>query len=378
MKKPKVALVTEWLVQYGGSEKTLEAIAELFPDAPIYAAKYVPDDLSDFLNSRKIISPKSSIVNKITKYFFAFVMAPIFEEFDLREYDIIISNGTTWPKGVIAQPHQLHISYIHTPPRFLYGYSTESTKRDKWYFKVPFSYVDNIFRLWDYIAAQRPDFLLTNSSETQSRINKFYRRDATIMYPPTDVKFKETDLTNETKEKYGIKTPYFLVLGRLAAYKNFDAVIEVFNRCGTPLAVVGTGYSENKLRKMAKENVIFTGRVSEKEKHEILSGSLGLINSVDDEDFGIVPIEAQAHGKPVLAFKSGGHLETVEEGVTGMFFEKLDPENLLEKVKEFEQAINNGKFNPETLKNGVQHFSKERFQQEFENFVAEKWRQYNK
>ncbi|MDC0448999.1 glycosyltransferase [bacterium] len=373
MTKPKVAIATEWLTQYGGAEKTVEAIMELYPNAPIYTAKYDPKSMPDHINKRKIIAPKSSWIRKITKYFFFFLMAPLFEEMDFREYDIVISSGTTWPKGIITRPDQLHISYIHTPPRFLYGYSTESTKRNKWYFKLFFSYVDNMVRLWDYVAAQRPDFLVTNSKETQSRIKKFYRRDATIIYPPVEVSYGNTPLSQETKNKYNLDKPYFMALGRLAAYKNFDLLIKVFNELDIPLVICGRGTHEKTLKRLAGNNIIFVGHAPDKEKHELVSGSLGLINTVDDEDFGIVPIEAQAHGKPVLAYKAGGHLETVKENVSGMFFEELTVQNLKNSVLEFEKKIKEGLFDAEKIKQSVQHFSKDRFQKDFGTFVEQKW-----
>ncbi len=368
---PRVALATEFLVQHGGAQKTLEAIAELFPEAPIFTAKYDPKGMTETINNRKIISPQSNFINQASKYFFTFMMAPVFESFDFRDYDIIISDGTTWTKGIIAKPGQLHISYVHTPPRFLYGYSTESTKRNKWYFKLFFSYIDNMFRMWDFVAAQRPDYLLTNSKETLSRIKKFYRRDATVIYPPVDV---EVETTETSKEKGN----YYLSVGRLAAYKNFDLLIKTFNELKLPLIMVGTGAMESSLKKIADEDIKFVGRVNDKEKHNLIENCLGLINTVQDEDFGIVPIEAMGHGKPVLAHRSGGHLETVDEKISGLFFDELTVENLKEKVLEFDKKIKEGFYNSDKIKKSVQNFSKEQFKEDFWDFVSDKWNAFNK
>ncbi|MBU1133017.1 glycosyltransferase [Patescibacteria group bacterium] len=367
-KKPKVAIATEFLTQMGGAQKTLEAILELYPDAPVYTAKYDPTKLEKTITSRKIIFPKDKFINKIGKHFFVFTMSPIFENFDFRDFDLVISDGTTWNKGILTKPDQLHITYIHTPPRFLYGYSREGTKWDKGPLRrFIYSYMANILRLWDYVAAQRPDFIVANSKEIQKRIKKFYGRDSTVIYPPVEVNYKTPDRKPDVIDK-----PYFLATGRLVTYKNFDILIEAFNKLGWPLVVVGTGSEENKLRAMAKENIIFTGRASEDDKHVLMEHSLGLINMVEDEDFGIVPIEIQAHGKPALVHRSAGHLETVTEGLSGMYFENLEIDHLVEKIKQFKKAIDEGKFDSNIIKENVQKYSKERFKKEFSDFVESK------
>ncbi|MFZ2664396.1 MAG: glycosyltransferase [Patescibacteria group bacterium] len=372
MKQPKVALAHEFLEQYGGAEKTFEEIAKIFPDSPIYTAKYNPRYMPECIKSREIIYPKG-LVNKFTsKLFFLFKMPTIFESFDYRKYDIVISDGNTWNKGIITKPEQLHITYIHTPPRFLYKYSQETTKWEKPFIKPLYSYLSNALRIWDYVAAQRPDYILTNSENTRKRIKKFYGRDSKVIYPPVDISFR-----SEGELKKAI-VPYFVIVGRLSRYKNFDLVIETFNKVRFPLIVVGTGQEEARLKEIAKENIVFKGRASDEEKHQILENAAGLINPVVDEDFGIVPIEAMAHGKPVLVHKSGGHLETIIEGEDGMFFEEDTVECLSEKLIEFDKAIKNKQFNREKIKEHAQRFSKERFLTEFENFVREKWEEHQK
>jgi glycosyltransferase involved in cell wall biosynthesis len=372
MKQPKVALAHEFLEQYGGAEKTFEEIAKIFPDSPIYTAKYNPKYMPDIIKSRETIYPKG-MLNKITSsLFFLFKMPTIFESFDFRNYDIVISDGNTWNKGIITKPEQLHITYIHTPPRFLYKYSQEQTKWEKPFFKPIYSYLANALRIWDYVAAQRADYILTNSENTRKRIKKFYGRDAKVLYPPLDLNFKVED---------GLKkavVPYFVAVGRLSRYKNFELLIETFNKVRFPLILIGTGIEEAHLKEIAKENIVFKGRASDEEKHQILENCAGLINTVVDEDFGIVPIEAMAHGKPVLVHKSGGHLETVIEGEDGMYFEEETIECLSQRLIEFDKAIKNKQFNHEKIKEHAQRFSKERFLTEFENFVREKWEEHQK
>jgi len=369
--KPKVALAHEFLVHYGGAEKTFEAMADLFPDAPVYTAKYDPKNMPDSLNRRKIIAPKNTIVNKVTKYIFTFLMAPVFEGFDFSKYDMIISDGNTWNKGILTKPEQLHITYIHTPPRFLYKYSRESSIRDKWYFRLPFSYLDNILRLWDYTAAQRPDYIIANSKNVQRRVEKFYRRKATVINPPVGITEKgRADLPFE------LDKPYYCAIGRLAKYKNFHILVEAFNLLGIPLVVVGTGSEETQLKKMAGENILFTGFSSPEEKRVILENSLGLINPVEDEDFGMVPVEAMMCGIPVLVHKSGGHLETVVKGFNGMFFDEVSTEDLIAKMKIFDKAVRGNKFDKEKIKEAAQKYSEDRFKLEFKSFVDEKWEKF--
>lgn len=366
---PRVALIHDYLVQYGGAEKTLEIMSDIFPEAEIFTGIYKPDLLSKKLNSKKIISPGTSLLSKWPKYF-TFLMPLYFENFDLRNYDLIISSGNAWAKGVLTKPTQLHISYVHTPPRFLYKYSVESTNRNNWYYKPFVSFIDTSLRVWDYISAQRPDYLLTNSRETSKRIQKFYRREATVIYPPVDVE------TKSIVESDNLKAPYYLAAGRLAAYKNFDLIIQAFNLLGLPLEVIGTGKEESKLKKMAKDNIKFLGQTSDEVKFQKMNECLGLIFPVEEEDFGIVPIEAMSQGKPVLAHRSGGVLETLRDGIDGMFFDKVTLEEFVSKMKEFDENIKKSVYNSNSIRDHVQKYSVNRFKKEFEAFVSNKWDQF--
>jgi glycosyltransferase involved in cell wall biosynthesis len=365
MKQPKVALIHDQLVQYGGAEKTLELISEMFPDAPIYTGLYKPGNLSDYINSKKIHSPRNFLIEKMPKYFSP-LMPLIFEGFDLRNYDLILSDSSCWAKGVLTKPDQLHISYIHTPPRFLYGYSVESTKRNAWYFKPFIPFIDVLLRAWDFTAAQRPNYLIANSREVQNRIKKFYSRTSTVINPPVNI-------ATDTKLDDAGAGKYYLAIGRLVAYKNFDLLIKAFNINGLPLKIVGTGPEERRLENIAGSNITFEGRISDGRKQELLQNCLGLINPVEDEDFGIVPVEAMGFGKPVLAHRSGGHLETITEGVNGMFFEESTSEKLSEKILEFDKKVKSKNYDPKAIYDGAKNFSEERFKREYKNFVMEKW-----
>jgi len=371
-KKPRVALIHDYLNQYGGAEKTLEEIMKIFPEAPIFTGIYDPKKVPPVFSKRKVFSLNNSILSNFPKYL-TFLMPLVFESFDLSNFDLIISDGTAWPKGVLTKPSQLHIAYVHTPPRFLYKYSVESTKRNAFYFKPFVTVIDHYLRIWDYMAAQRPDALVTNSRETRSRIKKFYRRDARVINPPVNVTHAKVPPIRHAR------TSYYIVLGRMSAYKNFDIVIKAFNELpNLKLVVVGTGVEEKRLKKLAKKNVMFVGYASEERKHTLIKNSLGLINAVEDEDFGIVPLEVMGHGRPVLAHKSSGHLETVIEGTNGMFFENLRHTELAKKIKVFDQLIKDNKFDEKLIAKSVQQFSEERFIKEFGNFVTKAWEKFNK
>lgn len=366
MKEPKVAIIHDYLIQYGGAEKTLEALLEIYPEAPIYTGIYKPDKLSAKINNRKILASKNSLFSKFPKHF-TFAMPLVFEGFDLREFDIVISEGTSWPKGVLTTPEQLHISYIHTPPRFLYKYSVESSNRTNWYYKPFVAVIDHFLRIWDYTAAQRPDFLIANSKETQMRVKKFYGRGSEVIYPPVDIE------PTQVKERNNLKVPYYLAVGRLSAYKNLDLLVQAFNLLGLPLVIIGIGNEEQRLKKMAKPNITFLGQASDEIKREKISECLGLIFPVKDEDFGIVPVEFMAYGKPVLAHRSGGVLETIREGIDGMFFDEITLENFVPKMKEFDKNVTTKVYNPQTIKEHTQMFNKERFKRKFKEFVDNKW-----
>jgi len=381
-KKPKVCIVHSHLVQYGGGEKTVEALCELFPDAPIYTGMYRPEKMSALIRSKNVITPGQKINKLLTVFpilskYFTFLLPVIFENFDLSEYDIVISSCSSYAKGVLTKPDQLHIGYIHTPPRFLYNFSVESTKRDFFIYKPVVMLVDHYLRIWDFLAAQRPDFLICNSQAVRERIRKFWRRDAEVINPPVEVEMAQEVESGKKGKKISdsMEQPYYVALGRFSAYKNFDLIVDGFNLTGMKIKIMGGGFESSRLKKLAKTNVEFIDTPSDQEKHEIMSGNaLGLIFPVEDEDFGIVPLEAMAHGLPVLAHRSGGPVETVVEGETGMFFDKIELENFVSKLKEFDGLVRKNHFDPEKIKEHVKGFSKERFKNEIYAFIMGKWK----
>lgn len=364
--KPKVALVHDYLNQYGGAEKTLEKIMELFPEAPIYTGILDLEKLPNSFKNKKILTPGVNWVFKKFPKLFTFLMANRFENFDLSEFDLIVSDGTAWAKSVITNSDQLHISYVHTPPRFLYKYSTESNLRKSWYLKPLFLYLDFHLRIWDFAASKRPDFLVCNSVEVLKRIKKFYKREAKVIYPPVETaEYKNQKIQN-----------YYVISGRLSSYKNFDLVIELFNNIKKELVVIGTGIEEKKLKSLAKENIKFVGKVSNEELHEILSKAKGYIFPVKEEDFGIAPVEALSHGVPVLAHRSGGPLEYIIENKDGLFFDEISLESISNKFVEFDKKIDSDFFDRKEIANRTKRFDQEVFKKQFATFIEEKWNNF--
>ncbi len=377
-KEPKVAIVHDYLTQRGGDQKVLETLLEIYPTAPVYTGIYYPEHVSPEIAAHDIRAPKSGVLHRFSKYL-TFLMPFIFEGFDLSEFDIIISTSHAWAKGVLTKPDQLHISYMFSPPRFLYGYSVESQKRNVWYFKPIVGVLDFLLRIWDFHAAQRPNHMLVISQEVQKRVKKFYGRDAEVLYPPVEIESAVKTTENPLDLPENAPTgQYYVVISRMAAYKNVDLVIKAFSLLENDgfdkqLVIIGTGKEENRLKALAGGLVSFVGRVPESEKHAFLEHCLGVINPVQDEDFGIVPVEAMSHGKPVLAHASGGHLETVQDGMTGMLFNSTEVGDFTKIITKFDEMIANKTFNSIKIKESVQIYDKSLFKEKFAKYVADRW-----
>lgn len=358
----KVALVHDFLVEYGGAERVLEALCEIFPKAPIYTAYYDKDGpgMEKFANYKIKTSwlQKLPSSRALLSPFRLFSLA-LFESFDLSDYDLVISS--TWmfmAKGVITRPESLHISYIHTPPRFLYGYKTAREWKKYWLGKIAGSLLNHKMRMMDFVASQRPDYLIANSKFTADRTWKFYRRKAKVIYPPVELKTK--DQRPKTKDEN-----YFLCVSRLARAKRIDLAIEACNKLGCGLWVVGCGKEENYLRSIAGKTIKFLGFVSDNRLAEVYANCQAVIFPAEDEDFGIVPVEAMSFGNPVIALRSGGVVETIVQGKTGIFFNEPTVDSLVKSLKKFKDL----KFKNSDCLSQAKKFSKEQFKQEIKKFV---------
>ena len=332
----RIALVHEYLNQFGGAERVLQVLCSMFPDAPIYTLFYDPQATGGVFEGREIRTSFLQRAPFIKKYhyFFPLFMPMAIEQFDFSDFDLVISISASFAKGIITKPNTKHICYCLTPPRFLWDSSHK--------FREDFSYPSIIkkmlppfityVRLWDREASFRVDDFWTISSFVKDRVNKYYMRDAKVIYPPVNI------------DKFYISSDiqdYFLMIGRLVSYKRFDLAIRVFNQLGWSLKIAGVGPEINKLKKVAGNNIEFLGLVSDDKLADLYSHTRALIFP-QEEDFGITPLEAMASGRPVIAYRGGGAVETIKEGETGIFFNEQTEESLMASLQGFKDQD----FNP--------------------------------
>lgn len=355
----RVAIVYDRVNKWGGAERVLLALNELFPDAPLYTSVYSPKHAQWAHVFPKVIP---SFLQKIplakTRHELLPVIMPLaFEHMNFAAYDFVISVTSEAAKGIVTSKDIRHICYCLTPTRYLWsGYETYFPRKNVRQVTKP---IVNYLRRWDRVAAQRPDKIVSISKEVQARIKKYYKRDSEIIYPPVNIHtFTTKKLRNKNSKKY------FLLVSRLVPYKKVDLVVETFNELGRPLVIIGTGSQEKKLRRMAKSHITFVKDISDKDLRRYYQNAIGFIMP-QNEDFGMVSVEAQAAGLPVIAFKKGGALDTVIEGRTGIFFEEQRDESLRNAVTRFESMT----FNTLDLYKNAQKFSKDTFKRKFSKLI---------
>jgi glycosyltransferase involved in cell wall biosynthesis len=360
----KVALVHDYLREYGGAERVLESLHEIFPDAPIYTAYYNANGLGVHKERIKKWNINTSWLQKMPfagKLVSPFrIFAPmIFEGFDLKEFDVVISSSAIYfAKAVITKPEALHLGYIHTPPRYLYGYTTSFNYKKNIFTRIFGELANHFLRLYDFETSQRPDILIANSENVRERIKKFYRRDSVVIYPPVEMKNSKVE---------NPKRDYYLYLGRVVRGKGVDIIVEACSKLNLPLKVAGGGPQLRELKNNSSENIEFLGEVSDEERVELFANAKALILASEDEDFGITAVESQLAGTPVIAVKTGGYLETVTEGKTGIFFNEATTKSLVDALEKFDLV----KFKEEDLIKNAQKFSKERFKKEILELIDE-------
>ena len=370
----KVAIVQEWLVTVGGSDKVVKAILDVFPDADIYtlvAKKEVCDELG--IPWEKV---HTSFIQKMplgTKKHRAYL--PLFpfaiEQFDLRGYDVVISSSHCVAKGVLTKADQLHICYCHSPIRYcwdMYNEYLEESHLDKGFKRWLVRLMLHPIRQFDAIAGSRVDYYISNSDYVGQRIRKTYRRKATTIHPNIDI--SNFELCNDKQE-------YYLASSRLVAYKKIDTIIEAFNQMpDKKLVVIGGGPNLEAYRKLANDNVTVMGY----QPFDVLKDKMQHAKAfvfAADEDFGMIPIEAQSCGTPVIAYGHGGSLETVNGGKTGLFFNEQTSEAIVEAVNKFE-SMGSQPFAPADCRQWAEGFSEERFKREIKEFVEEKYEEFKK
>jgi glycosyltransferase involved in cell wall biosynthesis len=328
LSNPRLAIVCDWLTNFGGAEKVILALHRLFPHAPIYTSIYNPARMPGFENAdiRPSYLQHFPFAKTAHQMFLPFLPGA-FEKMDLNDFDIVISSSHSCAKGIVTKPETLHICYCHTPMRYAWDGGRDYIDQyeiNALIKKLARFYIHKI-RLWDRLSADRVDYFIANSDHVRQRIHKYYRRPASVIHPFVDVK---SYTLGTQREKF------FLAVGRLTPYKKFDLIIKTFNELGLPLKIAGTGVAESKLRQMAKNNIEFLGFVSDEELRDLYAKARGLVFP-QIEDFGIIPLEAMASGCPVIALKKGGALETVVDGKTGIFFNTQSVESLRHAVYKF-------------------------------------------
>lgn len=363
----KVALIHDFLTRFGGAERVLLALHKMFPDAPIYTLLFDEKKTRHYFPGAEI---RPSFLQKFPKFlrnrpkFLAPFCPTAVETFDLRDFDLVISSSSAFAKGVIVRPKTTHICYCHSPARFIHDYYHDYLNDLGSFFpKWPVKIFAHYLRIWDRTSADRVDYFIANSKATAQRIKKYYKKEAKVIYPPVANVWSPGLQTLKSPEK-----KYFLIVSQLTPYKRIDIAIEAFNKMNLPLYIAGDGPDKKRLQKIAAENVKFLGWLSEEEKWRYLENCEALVFPGED-DFGIVPVEAMACGKPVLALRAGGALETVIEGETGEFFNELSPESLADGVKRLKE--NARKYDREKITRRASEFSAEKFKQEIKNFIKE-------
>lgn len=373
----KVALVHDHLAQDGGAEKVLKILTDMFPEAPIYTLLYEKGNVDKNFAGRHI---ETSIIQRLPggvrhyKWYLYFMPMAV-EFFDLRAYDLVISDASAFSKGVITTPDTLHICYCHTPTRYLWSDAHQylnELKYNKWIKKI-ISLALGRLRLWDFAAAQRVDYFIANSQTVKRRISKFYRRESETIYPPVETnKFYITDLSGQSRAER-----YFLLGCRLAPYKRADLVIQAFRALGPDyrLKIFGDGLDLSRLRKLAgtAANIEFLGRVDDSQKAELYANALAFINP-QEEDFGITVVEAMASGRPVLAYRRGGATETVIENETGLFFNEQTAAALMALVRKFLADIDSGRkiWDSVKIKAHAEKYSVANFKKQITEFIQAK------
>jgi glycosyltransferase involved in cell wall biosynthesis len=362
----RLALVHDWLNQIGGAEDVLETLVEMFPQAPIYTSMYWREGMPPAYRAWDVRVTWMDHLPGIYRHHqpYLFFYPPTFARLDLSDYDVVLSNKSGFCHGV-RTGKAFHICYCLTPTRYVWdfvGYATNEGLPSA--IRVAMRPAVNILRRWDYQAAQRVDHFVAISSEVQTRIRRYYGRDSVIIYPPVDLaRFRPTQAHED----------FYLILSRLIPYKRIDLAVKAFNELGLPLIVAGDGRDRERLQAMAKPNVTFLGRVSDGEAADLMARCRAFIFP-GLEDLGIVPVQAQAAGRPVIAFGAGGVLDTVIEGQTGAFFHEPTPEALAAVVRVFDPDG----IDPHACRTNAERFAVEVFKERLGQFIQETSRQVDR
>lgn len=370
----KVALVHDYIKEYGGAERVLESLHALYPDATVFTSVYLPEYLGPhkkrFTNWKIKTSYAQYLPGKAKLISFLRIISPfLFRSFDFQGYDIIIVSATgAYFPNTLKKKEATLLCYCHTPPRYLYGYATAREWKKHWILRVVGELVNHFLRIIDYRASRNVDYYIANSEEVKRRIKKFYRREAQVIYPPVIIRSKSEKGTLKHATNTKLNTGYFITGGRLARAKHVDLIIKACSELGVRLKVFGKAFAgyKDEILSTAGQTIEFVGEVSDEEKETLLKGAKAFLFASEDEDFGITPVEAMSVGVPVIAYRSGGVQETVSENKTGIFFDQLTVESLKEKIKQFDRIS----IKAEDCIKRAHEFSEERFKKEILSFIS--------
>ena len=361
----RIALVHDYLAQDGGAERVLKAFHDVWPEAPIFVLFHNKNTITQFDSADVHESFLTKMPFGRKKYQWYLPLMPMAtERHNLHEFDVVISSTSAFAKGVLTRPETIHISYCHTPTRYLWT-DTHEYIADLKYNRLVKAMLPRLIhrlRLWDKMSVDRVDHFIANSGTVAHRIKKYYRRSSDIMYPPVDV--SQFSVSDDIRE-------YYVAGGRLVPYKRFDLLIHVFNRLGWPLKIFGTGPEFEALQAIAKKNISFLGRVSEGDKAKLLRHARAFLHP-QVEDLGITPIESMASGRPVIAYGVGGVTETVIPGKTGVFFYEQSWEALLDTLLHFDHTA----WNANEIREWAMKFGDEKFKMHIRTYVQNRYDQF--
>ncbi len=368
----RIAIVHEWFTSHAGSEKVVEQILRIYPNADLYSlVNFLPEELRYFIGHKPV---NTSFIQRLPfakNHFRNYLplMPAAIEQFDLSDYDLVISSHHAVAKGILTRPDQLHISYVHTPLRYGWELQHQYLRQaglTRGLKSVLTRAILHYLRLWDVASANRVDKYVANSRYVARRIEKTYRRSAEVIYPPVDTQ-------RFSGENAKVREDFYLVVSRFVPYKRVDLAIAAFNELGLPLVVIGDGPGRKALQKMAAPNISFLGKQTDSVVSNYMQRCRGFIFP-PEEDFGITPVEAQAAGAPVIAYAKGGQAETVMHERTGLLFSHQTVESLVHSVKRLQASVD--QFEAARLIENAQRFSIAQFHSQFQNFVEKAWTQF--
>ena len=331
-------MVHDYLKEYGGAERVLEELHNIFPEAPIFTSVYLPEYLGPHKKKFQAMKIHASWANRLPMRHklispLRLISPLLFRSFNFSGYDVIISSatGAYFPNTLKKKKAKL-ICYCHTPPRYLYGYATAREWKNNVILNIVGSVINHFLRMVDFKASESVDQYIANSQEVAARIKKFYKKEVVVVYPP---------VVKQKKDILWDKESYFITGGRLARAKHNEIAIKACQELGVPLKVFGKGFAgyEDELKELAKGKgeITFVGEVTDEEKWRLFAQAKAFLYASEDEDFGIIPVEAMAAGTPVIAYRSGGVKETIIEGKTGVFYDELTTEGMKEAIQQFEK-----------------------------------------